>query len=276
MSAAISPINVQRSTVRTVSLDDITIDPKVQRQEGVDQRRVDKMAANFQPDALGLFILSQRPNGTLVCLDGMHRRAAALAAGWNQYVDARVFTGLTIADEAALFLLYNDKKDPSAISRFNARVLAGDEVAVEVNSIILKHGWRVSPEKTKPGALAAIDATERVYRSGSRTLAEGLHPLVLDRTLGLITGAWGHDPVGTHSSIIEGVGQLYGRFGDAIDTSKLVRELQDTSPRPLIGRAKSLRDIQKGTVPAAMAKLLVGLHNSKKRTNLLPEWVWVR
>ncbi len=66
---------------KSVSLDAITVDPRVQRTEGPDQRRVDKMASAFNPDALGVLILSERADGTLVCLDGMHRLLAARQAG---------------------------------------------------------------------------------------------------------------------------------------------------------------------------------------------------
>jgi hypothetical protein len=52
--------------------------------------------------------------------------------------------------------------------------------------------------------------------------------------------------------------------------------LADTRPGVLIGRSKALRDLQGGTIAAAMAKTLVGLYNKRRRTNLLPEWVWVR
>lgn len=273
---AVTPIHRTRSTISTVPLDDIIIDLDVQRQEGTDQRRVDQMAANFDPDALGLFILSQRADGTLACLDGMHRRAAALAAGHKQFVDARIFTGLSKAEEAALFLLYNNKKDPSAISRFKARTIKGDRVAVAIDRIVHEYGWKISTLKNDPGVLAAVEAAERVYRTGAKALPDGDYPEVLARTLNLITAAWGHDPVGTHGAVLEGIGQLYARFGDAVDTPKLIRDLQGTTPRPLIGEAKTLRDLQGGTIAAALAKRLTGIHNSRKRSNLLPEWVWVR
>lgn len=263
------------STIRKVALDEITIDLRVQRQEGLDQRRVDKMAGKFNPDALGLLILSQRPDGTLICLDGMHRRAAALQAGWKQLVDARVFTGLSLADEASLFLLYNFKKDPSAVSKFNARVLAGDEVAVDINNIAQGLGWRIRIAR-QAGNLAAVEALERAYRTGAGTLSDGAHPILTQRTLATITEAWGHEPVAVQAPIIQGVAQLYGRYGDAIDSPKLTRELQDTLPRVLVGRAKVLKDSQGGTVPAALAKILVSLHNNRRRSNLLPDWVWVR
>lgn len=275
MTAVLNIQRVARSTIRKVALDEITIDPRVQRVEGVDQRRVNKTAEVFDPDALGVLILSQRADGTLVCLDGMHRRAFARQAGWKEPVDARVFTGLSLAEEAALFLLYNDKKDPSAISRFGARVLAGDEVAVDINNIAQSYGWTIR-QGADPGSLAAVDALERVYRTATGTLSTGAYPAITTRTLSVLTGAWGHDPQAVRAELLGGVAQMHGRFDKAVDPQKLIHELQNTQPRALVGKAKTLRDVQGGTVPAAMAKLLVGLHNNRRRSNLLPDWVWTR
>lgn len=275
MTAVLNPPATARSAIHKVPLDAITVDPRVQRQEGLDQRRVNKMAANFNPDALGLLILSERPDGTLICLDGMHRRAAAQQVGWKQPVDARVFKGISIAEEAGLFLLFNTKKDPSAISRFKARVLTGDGVAVDINNIARRRGWTIM-QSADPGNLAAVDALEQVYRTGAGTLSDGTYPGITERTLATITEAWGRDPLGVQQSTLKGVAQLYGRYGNAVDTPKLIRELQDTQPRVLVGRAKTLKDVQGGTVPAALAKILVSLHNNRRRSNLLPEWVWVR
>jgi hypothetical protein len=272
---AVLNLPATRSTIRTVALDDITIDPRVQRAEGVDQRRINRMIDGFDPDALGVLILSLRADGTLVCLDGMHRRALAMQAGWKKPVDARVFTGLRLDEEAALFLLYNDKKDPSAISRFKARVLACDEVAVDINNIVTEQGWTVR-QAADVGTITAVDALEAVYRTGAGSLTDGAYPVLTERTIATITDTWGHEPIAVHQTVLKGVAQLYGRYGSAVDTPKLVREMQDTQPRVLIGRAKTLKDVQGGTVPAALAKILVSLHNNRRRSNLLPEWVWVR
>lgn len=264
------------SVIYPVSLDEIVIDPRVQRKEGVNQRRVNKMAANFDPHALGVLILSYRRDGSYVCLDGMHRRAAAIQAGWVGPVDARVFTGLSLSEEAALFLLYNDKKDPSAVSRFGARVTAGEPIAVDINDIVTQYGWKVAANSQEKGILSAVDAMEQVYRTATKTLPDGAHPGVAQWTIAVITAAWGHDPAGVQGAILGGVSQLYGRFSETIDSEKLVKELQNTLPRRLVGNAKVLRDAQGGNVPAALAKILVGLHNNRRRTNLLPEWVWTR
>jgi len=87
---------------KSVSLDAVIVDQRVQRTEGPDQRRVDKMASTFNPDALGVLILSERKDGALVCLDGMHRYLSARKAGHTDLMESKVFTGLTLAEEASL------------------------------------------------------------------------------------------------------------------------------------------------------------------------------
>lgn len=275
LSPAAAPRSAGDSKRRQVPVDAITIDPTVQRKEGADQRRVNKIAANFNPDALGVMVLSERKDGSLVCLDGMHRLTAAKQAGYRAPLDAIVHTGLSIAQEASLFLLYNDKKDPSAISRFHARILAGDPVAVDMDRIIREHGWKVR-QAGEPGNLSAIEKAESVYRNGSGTLPDGAHPEHLSNVLTIITAAWEHDPKSVNLSILAGVSQLLGRFGKSVDFKKLIDEMSGTRPTVLIGKARSLADVQGGTVPAAVAKILVSMHNNRRRTNLLPEWVWVR
>ena len=38
----------------------------------------------------------------------------------------------------------------------------------------------------------------------------------------------------------------------------------------------ALQSAQGGTTPAAFAKVLVGIYNTRRRTARLPEWVWTR
>lgn len=264
-----------RSYLKAVALDSITFDLRVQRTEGVDQRRVDKIAANFDPAALGLFILSERKDGTLVGLDGMHRCFGARKAGYTELVEARIFVGLSLAEEASLFLMYNDKKDPSAISKYNARVISGDPVFEDIDSILRSHGWEVA-NRSEPGFISCPLKVEVVYRKGAGSVPPGEHPDLLDTVLYIITGAWKHDPKSVHQAILGGVGQLVGRFGSTIDTRKLITEMASTQPETLISKARVLADVQRGTTDSALAKVLTGMHNSRRRTNLLPDWVWYR
>lgn len=269
------PAARMKSTVKRLSLDLLTIDPLVQRIEGVDKHRCHQMAKDFRPHALGVLTVSERDDGRCVVLDGMHRVAAARMAGWHGLVNAEVFLGLSVAQEAELFFTLNDARSPSALSKFHARVLMEDPVALDITRILAAHGWRVDLSND-PGVVAAVAATERVYRNGGATVPEGLHPELLDRVFETITIAWERDSRSADAAILLGLAQLFGRFGASIDIKKLLSEMQATRPAVLVGRARTLRDAQGGLVAAAMAKILVGMHNSRRRTNLLPEWVWVR
>lgn len=257
-----------KSALKKLSPDHLRIatDAGTQRVEGVDERRVAKMAADFRPHLLGTLTASERPNGSLVVIDGAHRLTTCRMVGYAKPVSVEVFSGLSVAEEAALFLGRNTAKMPSAISKFIARVAEGDPDAVAMHKIITNHGWRVGVENEK-GVLAAVDAFERVYRTGAD---------VANATLSIITEAWEHDRKSTDLAIILGVGQLMSRWGDKVDRVKLIHEMQQTRPGVLIGKARALRDVQGGTIGAALAKVLVGIHNNRKRTNLLPEWVWTR
>jgi hypothetical protein len=266
---------MKAKTIRRLELDQLTIDPAVQRVEGVDTKRVARINGSFDPLALGTIIVSERARGEYVVLDGMHRCEFARAARYTKPMDAIVFTGLNLADEARLFRLYNDARMPSAISKFCARVVEGEPIATAVTGILASHGWHVGVEP-HPGVVAAVDALDRVYRNAGGVLPDGEHADITDRVISTLSAAWEHDRKAVDAAMLLAVAQLYGRFGAGVDDKKLIGEMQATRPGVLIGKAKSMRDLQGGTVPAALAKILAGMHNNKRRTNLLPDWVWIR
>lgn len=258
-----------------VALDRLTIDARVQRIEGVHATRAQSIADTFNPDALGTITLSRRENGAMVILDGAHRCEACRLVGYPAPLHALVYEGLTLAQEAAMFNLLNTFKQPSYISRTLARVVAGDAVATDVVRTIERHGWKIA-RGHENASFAAVSAAERVYTTGAGSLPAGNYPEVLDRTMALITGAWRHDRESAHQTIVQGVGQVFGRFGDAVDIVKLSTSLSQERPNAIIARARAYQSAQGGTTPAALAKVLVGVHNRGKRSRLLPDWVWTR
>lgn len=252
----------------------ITHNHGTQRVEGIRQRRVDQIVAEWDLSKVGTITVSRRKDGSLFCCDGAHRVSAAREVG-QETLPALVHEGLTRREEAELFSGLNTFNAPSAISMFLARVDKGDKGAGEMKDIIYGHGWRVG-QNADNGYISAVAAVEQVYRTAASTLPEDRYPEALDWTLDVITAAWEHDRDAAHGAILKGVAQLHGRFGSDVDAKKLVAEMSLTRPRIIIGKASAMRDAAGGTIPAHVAKVLVGMHNKGKRTRLLPEWVWTR
>lgn len=269
-------MSTKKPTFKMVKVHDLLLTKEhgTQRAEGIQIKRAEKMGANFDLSKVGVLTVSERADGSLFCCDGAHRSYAANIAGY-EHLPAMVHRGLSAAEEAALFHGLNDFKQPSAVSRFLASVKMGDPVATQISALVHQHGWKID-RQSDDGYIACVDALQRIYRTGGGTLAAGAHPSILDWTLDITTAAWGHDVDAANMHILLGLAQLTSRYGSDVDAKKLVSEMSQTRPKAIIGHAKALRDASGGTVPAHVAKVLVGLHNKKRRTNLLPEWVWTR
>ena len=266
-----------RTRHTTIRLDDpaLVLFHDAQRVEGVDERRVARMSAEFNERALGSVTYSLRANGKKFVLDGRHRITAGRMAGYAKAVPAIEHYDLTPAQEAELFVLLNTFKQPSAVSRFLARAIAGEEAAVLIRQAVKSHGWRIG-QSSSDGYISAVEALDRIYRDCAGTVPAGDHPEAVDWVLEILTSAWERDRESANAAHLLGVAQIIGRFGTSVDTERLVKKMRQTRPDNVLGKAKNLRDVQGGTVPAAVAKVLIGLYNNGLRTNLLPEWVWVR
>ena len=272
---SVSKLNHTKPSVyELVPLDALTIDPRTQRQEGVNAARAAKIAEEWNPAAAGTLAVSRRHDGSLVCIDGAHRSAAARSLGIPE-LPALVYSGLTLAQEAALFVELNDFRSPSLLSRMLAGRVAGDPVATDVLNIIERHGWKISCS-SDAGHFAAVAAAERVYRNGVGVLNPGAYPELLDRSMNLLTVAWRHDRESAHQMILLGIAQFLARFGDGVDVAAFALALAQERPYNIVAKAKGLQSAQGGTVPAALGKVLTGLYNKRRRTGLLPEWVWTR
>lgn len=264
------------STFGMVKVDDLLITHQhgTQRVEGIAQRRVDKMAAEWDPSKVGTITVSKRCDGSMFVPDGAHRTAAARAVGQSE-LPAVIHEGLTAAGEAELFVGLNTFNAPSAISNFMGRLHRGDTDAQEIKKVIDAHGWRIG-QSADDGYISAITAIESIYKSAAGTQPDDRYPEVLTWVLDVTTAAWEHDRDAAHGAILKGLAQLIGRYGTDVDTKKLVIGLSATRPRIILGKATSVRDAVGGTIPAHVAKVLVGIHNTGRRKNLLPEWVWTR
>jgi len=257
-----------KRTIISISLDRPKVDHTVQR-AAIDWVRVNRLAAIFNPNALGAITASLRPDGSLIILDGMHRWEAAKAVGYQGKVTCIQYEGLDLADEAALFLNLNNTKQVGAVDKFRVRVIAEDKAAMEMNEILIRHGWKVAVSSYE-WRMSAISTFEKVYNGAGVRVSDG--NVLADNTLHVITAAWAGQSNSAHAVILFSLGKFLGWYGTEVDTDKVIRELTAFRPMNFVADVKATGDVQHCDLSNAGARILVNLHNKKRRTHLLAPW----
>jgi len=262
-----------KSEVKWLPISALNGDPAYQRP--LNEKRAQDIADNFDPHAFGFFTVSKREDGTFWLIDGQHRKAALLLMGWkeSQQAECKVFTGLSRQEEAALFFEINDYLNLGYLDRFRARVESGQQCAVAIDHIIRNAGYTVS-KLTGPGNLSAVQACEFVYTGrGTRTSGRD-HAGVLKATLEVIRAAWGLNPDGVRGPIIQGIGRVILRDGDAIDRANLSSKLAsfEGGPEALIGLAKGLKAAHGGRMTESVSELVIATYNKGRRVTKLEPW----
>lgn len=257
--------------LQRIHISQLRIDPLCQR--AVDERRAKAMSLVFDIDAVGALIVNLREDGFYYVIDGGHRLCGARMAGYDGKLPCVVHEHLPRDREAQLFLLHNDSKLVQAIDKFRMHVLARHSDQVAIDDLLHMYGWTATTGGST-GSFAAVAAAQKVYAGAG--IVEGPRKDLLEQTLLCITTAWGNNPAGAHAAIVGGMGQLFARYGNGVDMGKLTDEMAKLRPVDAVTKAKSIKDSQGGTIPAAMAKVLVGLHNRSRRVNRLPDWRWTR
>lgn len=251
-----------KSLQRKLPISKLIVDAKVQR--GLDWPRVNRMAADFDRDALGTLVVSDRGNDLYHIIDGQHRaEAVRIAEGEDASVDCRIFLDLTKEDEAKLFRLYNNTAKLQALTKFLVRLEEQEPVATTINIILRKYGWKVSAGNSE-NTFAAVTAIEKTWNRDQ---------LAVERTIATITRAWGHNTTAVHGAIVEGIGMVFARHGDVIDQKNLIERLSmfEGGPASFLGAARGLKSLNRN-VPNALAEFTVELYNKNKRSRALPSW----
>lgn len=242
-------------------------------QRNHDQRRVDKMAAEFNRAALGAITIVKRADGTIWVVDGNHRRLTCIKVGVAEMF-AIQYEGLTLAEEASLFLGLNSTKQVQAVDRFHASVLAGDPQSVQIAEAVASHGWTVSMS-SEPGRIASVSALGMIYQGLGIAGQESSVKLVND-TLATITAAWGLNRDGGQGQIIRGIAKVLVRYEGEINQGSLIERLSKITPANLIAQGKATASALGCAADLGVARAVVALYNSRKRVGQLTEWTWSR
>lgn len=258
--------NATRGTV-WLELTGLRVDQRYQRP--LIQPRVNKIAAEFDPEMFGVLHVSRRPDGSHYVVDGQHRTEAArqfLGANANgQRVECKVYEGLTLQQEARLFRRLNDQTAQTMYAKFRASVQAGDPVETAVNRIVEGLGLTVG-QASRDRCVTAVGALTQVYRGFSRN-AEDKHPELLRMVLSIINSAWGATGDSLNGHIIEGLGRLLLVRQRVLDIPDLIKRLAQYpgGPLGLLGKARGRREIMGGKIGHNVAEAIIEAYNRGRR-----------
>ena len=257
-------------TEEWISVSELDIDRAVQR-SSYDKGKVERFKRNFNPAALGIITVSRRNRVTLVIIDGMHRTETVRQLTTNEgKVLCHVFTGLTKAEEAQMFLDLNAGTQPTILDKFRVSITAGSETSIDIEKMCHAFGWTISPMQGK-GNIQCVATLERIYNLSKKLEAE---PDLLQVVLMLVTHAWGHEKENVKAVILEGITALVAEHGSNLDLEVLERKLK-AYPGGAVGLhtdAVTLASMRRGRVGMAVAERLTDEYNKGRKVKSLSPW----
>lgn len=254
--------------VEEVPVSKIIVDPRIQR--GLNSAKAQKINVNFDPKALNVLTLSQRKNGDLVVVDGQHRLVGVQRRTSNEgTVPCHILTGLSLAEEAELFLLLNATTKPRRLDKFQVSVTAGHAEALAITDIARSYGWEIHPNP-QDGNVQSVGALEKVYALSEKLEAE---PNLVQVVFMVIRG-WGHNRYAMNAVLVEGIGKMVAHYGAKVDLDRLQQKLASHpgGPEGLLVEIRQHANVYRIHRSTAAAELVTNAYNKGLSSNALPRW----
>jgi hypothetical protein len=119
--------------------------------------------------------VARRADGSLWIVDGQHRHAAALMRGDIPHLPCVITSFADRGAEAAAFVALNKQRRAlNGVDVFKAALVAGDQDAIAVMSIITDAGLTIAPHSNyiswQPGMLYCVPTIQAGFRKHGRTV----------------------------------------------------------------------------------------------------------
>jgi hypothetical protein len=222
-----------------VAVADVKVDLAVQR--ATVPARVRKLTANFDPILVGELLISERPEGLYV-LDGHHRLESAKQANGNGVanVTCEVFTGLSKADEARLFMGRNDRANIAKVDRDRNLATSGDQDTLDVQMAAQSAGFVFVADSVEESTFRDRAAGIAIMRDAERrTYIEASGPEHLARVFAFYGRAYGNQER-PESMLLKALSKIFvGKF--EVDEDRLYERLHGLPPQQLVASAAQRR-----------------------------------
>jgi hypothetical protein len=189
----------------------------------------------WDPRLLQLVTVNVRDDNSVYLVDGQHRMLAAREKGLTELV-AMVWYGLSVKQEAALFLYLNQRRLPQkSIGRWKAAIVAEDPLVVAMDDLLHQYGYRVYAESkaNDPKAITCPHAFLELAPNGDLARVR--------RVLEFISQTWPDDPMGIDVTVLKGTDLFLRKYGPVLDYRTAVRKLSVIPESTLLREAAVLR-----------------------------------
>lgn len=257
-----------RVEIEDVDLDDMFIDPRLQR--GEEPGEIAEIISRFNEGALGTLTVSLREDnpsgGSYSVLDGQQRRAVLLRlremGRWaeGKKVKVLVHYGLSLKEEAQLFLDLNYRRSVNPLRRFKTRILAEEPVAIQIRDIL--DGFDI-PLGSVPKGFQAVNTAERILRQdgGEDRLRWSLNMIknIYDMGDG---GCW-------DGRVIEGFALVHAAYITQLDEPRLIKKLTSVGNHisKLLGAGRTRQGIFNGQIAFHIGEAIIDFYNKSNRSN---------
>lgn len=248
-----------------IAAKDLRIHPLVQR--NIIPKHLEEMKQNFDLDSIGTLQAVRYPiNGKeqLWIIDGQHRLKALMDLDLGDWeVDVLLHVNVKNDEEAAQkFLNHSNSRGLSSYHKFQQELITKNPIALGVLGILKERS--ITPVQAQTdGGVCCVTTLKRLYSTDNGFL--------LGLTLDTAIAAWGKTARALDGKLLDGLAYVLRSFRGELDIASLTVQLTKAvgGPAGIIGRARTLRDLRKMTLPKAVAEVIVGIYNVKRRSGKL-------
>lgn len=145
---------------------DLFIDIDYQRTK-INEMRINAFAANWSWVKCGVLTISIRNNQWFI-VDGQHRKLAADKRSDITTLPCMLYELNSVPNEAMAFVDINTSKTTvGAFDKFKAMILGGDPIAIELNNLFKKYGYKAS-HNTGVKNIACLMTAWRLFKKDSK------------------------------------------------------------------------------------------------------------
>lgn len=269
------PLRMPSYELKRVSIGQLLVDYAPPYGEGyarpLSEGRLRVLRREWDSMACSPLIISKRRDGSLWVIDGNHRRCIAFEKGIAT-LPAMIFSDLERPREADLYTKLGTVLGQTPWTRFQSKLVAGDQAALDIVRIAEAAGFEVGANGYLDGRIQAVARVEWIYTRGG--------PEGLAWTLGFLVTAFSGHRESLGEMQLEGVFSFWQRYADRVDQHEIASMMGAAGLNAWHDRAASIWGrVDVGRRSNTFGMAIADMTNDawrkkgKRVKELLPAWV---